>query len=575
MHWVVNHYIKSLYIFRIVDKKKIKYQPIQFSDFTKGLRDFKDILNIEWVKTPTNLEDEQNIHHYYRDLAYSLNKLKLNKSKIFENLWDRDESDLEVKNNYQRFHLFAEIGKTIGINASAIFSLISNWIIFFRPRKNIAWNSFNCSVRLINWMKMFSLIADDFQVDSDEWRKIQKSVFKQTYFISKSIEKHIPGNHVLIQYYSLWLISILFPEWEKSLILLRKIDKLFEGELNREFLNEGFHFEQSYHYHLQSLLFGLHWLKFNHFHSSFVSDETKLKLYKAFLCAKEMIVAGNYMPMRGDNCFNFINISLREDYNDIEKLGDDIFQDIDKNFGSVIKRIDNLFIKANYKKSEILFYIGNVGLKNNPGHGHSDLLSFIYVHDNHPVFIDPGTKRYSNNKNDLLLKTASSHNTISINNESQAKLWGFFRWAFLPNKINSSIDNANRKITLQGEYVGFKSLGYCKHKRNLILDDNDLIIEDFVECENPANIALNFILHPSIKIFTEKNEIYLLTDKFRLVFDIDANSDYRLDILPFKIYPSYDVGIPSNKILVKFEKVFSHLFVRFSIRKSLNFKYEK
>jgi len=541
------------------DTKALENLP--FKNFIKNA---KEIVYIEKNAAPIwslNSELSQDRRHdYFNELILLLKTGQQSSTRAESSLvriWKDNPYHPEINNNFQRFHLFDEIFDECSLDLDSRLKIILSWINLNLPKSNLGWNSFNCTIRLLNWLKVLTKIPDSYAIEDSVWEEIQKSIYLHTIFISNNIEYHIPGNHVLIQIIVLSFITKLFPSWFVTDNKFSDIDFKTEEELLNQFDDEGFHFEHSYHYHLQLTLFSLIWLHFMKVSNKNVSEKAIQRITKADFLVKEFILPDGTIPMLGDNCFSFLTKNSFEDFSLCTRLSNLIQKEtlaIDNSNG--ITAIENHYYIIKSGNSKIIFDIGNIGLLNNPGHGHSDILSIIYAWNSHPIFIDPGTKKYSNGDEDLLLKRSILHNTVSINASDQAELWGFFRWAKLPSSIKSNYKKLENKFICVGEYIGFKQLGYYKHRREVILDDSNLYINDSVDGKGTRAILLNFVLHQDIDCEKSGSKINLLKNgKAILEMKIDSKLNYQIKIEKTNLYPSYDFGIESKLIRLKFDKV--------------------
>lgn len=558
-YWIFYKYIKKLVPTKSYIGRLDQYKLIPF-DIAKSRLSKILILKIPLSHNNSNYNADFKLnHHYFNDVGELFASYEKDKNRSeFENFWNIIEiqTDLEIQNNYHRFYFFQETIEKNKLNPDFGLKLIDEWIDKFPPSKGTSWNPFNCTIRLINWLKILGNLPQEYILDQNLWNKIQVSIYQQIKLISSNIEYHIPGNHVIIQFYVLWLISVVFPAWNKTVIKISKAEILFIEELQNEFLSNGFHFEHSYHYHVQVTLFGMLWLIGMKNMNNYVEENVLKILKNASLLLEEFINSKGYLPMLGDNCFCFLTRSLYEDIELFEILKPMAFAGV---FPQVISRnvldIKDSYVLARSFESEIVFDVSNIGLPNNPGHGHSDLLSIIYSFKGHPIFVDPGTKKYSSDHVSLAMKKAISHNTISIAGNDQAKLWGFFRWGYLPENLKYNIEESEMAIKLSGRYYGFKHIGGYEHSREIVIGQDSLIIEDYINGKKNKVIELNFILHPAVSARMNDGLTLSVKNDFELNFKIQSEFKYKVNIESFDMFPSYDVLIPTKKIRVVFEKI--------------------
>lgn len=468
------------------------------------------------------------------------------------NFWNKKEHDIEMLYNFQRMYGFPEYVSEKNISSGKIVNLLSAWIDNYPPERNAAWTGFNCAIRVINWVKMFSKFTSEEIQNLDE--KIILSILQQTEFIEKNIEHHIPGNHVIFQFFTIWLVGYLFEISE-----LEKYGREFENEFQNEYLNDGLHFELSTHYHIQVLLLGIYYYLIN---QKYAGVEFFQKISQAVKVAEAFSFSESYIPLIGDNCYNFFHFNIEQDLANLNELKKYINE---SDFHEpTVMQIDDQYIVAVNPNSKLIFDVGNLGMKYNPGHGHSDILSFNYAFNGNPIFVDPGTKRYSNDKDCLELKKSISHNTIYVDGRDHAFLWGFFRWAYLPKAPKYSVKSDGKFVNLIAEIENKVNNKTISQKRNISIFDNGfkIIDEFFAENESLANVL---ILHDSVEPELADNGLILNNGKNKFSLSFNSETKFDLEVIPQFIFPGYDYEIKSHKILarlycpgkIEFEMIFN------------------
>jgi len=225
-YWILNKYIKKLVPTKFYIGRLDQNELIPFVTFKSHLI---NSLILHRPLYPDHSISDINfnlIHHYFNDVDEIFISLDRNKSE-FENFWKliEDQTDVEIQNNYQRFYFFSETIEVKNFNPEFGLKLINEWIDRFPPSKDISWNAFNCTIRLLNWFKILGKLPEEYKINQNLWNKIQVSIYKQINYISSHIEYHIPGNHVIIQFYVLWLVSVVFPAWNKTIKKISIIQK--------------------------------------------------------------------------------------------------------------------------------------------------------------------------------------------------------------------------------------------------------------------------------------------------------------------------------------------------------------
>jgi hypothetical protein len=76
---------------------------------------------------------------------------------------------------------------------------------------------------------------------------------------------------------------------------------------------------------------------------------------------------------------------------------------------------------------ELLFEHGEIGPKEQPGHGHADTLSFELMWDGEPVVTDTGVTTYAPGEIRNFERSAAAHATVSVNGQGADEIWASFR----------------------------------------------------------------------------------------------------------------------------------------------------
>ena len=323
------------------------------------------------------------------------------------------------------------------------------------------------------------------------------------------------------------------------------------NEFHFEFTEGGHHFEQSSHYHLQVTLLLLFFIK--------ISTNLNLKVEDSIidLAKKAVKILDYHQEVKfpffltiGDNCYNFFNVNYISDLSSLKDLTTNLFGELDKEKEIISNRE---FVFVNHKKHKVIFDIGNIGVKQNPGHGHADIGNILISSDGIPIIIDPGTRSYDNSEESLLLKRTSSHNCLTIEEYDQAYIWRFFRYSFLPQFVKGGIIDCSN-LHMFNEISGLYFNKSIVQKRDVFIKE-DIIIEDNVHGKFKGDITINLILHPDLVVTNSGNGVVI--DYEGKEWEIEFVSNYKRDILieNFSIFPLYHLSIKTKKIKVCFRNI--------------------
>lgn len=287
----------------------------------------------------------------------------------------------------------------------------------------------------------------------------------QIAYLENNLEYHILANHLLENAFSLYIASIFI----NDLKLLKKSTRLLESQLNEQILNDGGHYESSPMY--QSILLSRLMLAIDiSEQSKIVSKETILNL-KEF--AKKMLAWINSFSFP-DGSWALMNDSAigiaptnNQLFNAAKLLNLEVFKS---------NIYESGYRKLIGKNWEAIVKIGNVQPSYQPGHTHSDILSFCIWIDGKQIVVDAGTSTYSISKQRDKERSTAFHNTVTIANKNQSDVWSGFR---VGNRAKVFIlDNSSDTLDAVVYFQGNKSIS---HRRRFNFFYNKIEIIDEVQ----------------------------------------------------------------------------------------------
>lgn len=374
------------------------------------------------------------------------------------------------------------------------------------------------SLRIINWIKFLSR----FEIKD---KKIENSLYAQSYILYDNLEYHLLGNHLLENGFALFFAGIYFEDKK----LLNKAKEILKSELNEQILDDGGHFELSPMYHqiiFYRLLDSINLLKSNNLNILLEFLEKKASLMPSWL--KNITFENGEIPLFNDSA------------NKIAPTSNELFK-----YASNLKlKTQNLKLNSSgYRKIkkqnyECIVDIGKIGPDYIPGHAHADTFNFELYIKNKPFIVDTGISTYETNQRRNIERSSFSHNTVEINNTNSSEVWGSFRVANRAEVFDIDIKND----TISAKHNGYKKFGIY-HTREWKFQENKIIIKDSLNKKADAIFRLHF--HPSIKKETIIQKIicnseikirnYLYADEFNklqtaLMIEIKFEKELKVEI---------------------------------------------
>lgn len=335
---------------------------------------------------------------------------------------------------------------------------------------------FPISLRAIFWIKF--LVQNEIR-DAE----IDQSLFRQLDLLTKKIEYHLLGNHLIENGFALIFGAYYF----SSKTFLAKAKEILIPELEEQILSDGAHFELSPMYHQLMLYRVLDCINLMGSNPLIFSDDLltrfreKAELMLGWLAA--MTFSDGTTPALNDSAL------------DIAPSSQNLL-----NYGNKLKlKPKNVELNAcGYRKHrsktyELLVDVGAIGPDYIPGHAHSDTFNFVLHHDGKPLIVDTGTSTYEKNALRTQERSTSAHNTVKVGEAEQTDVWGGFRVGRRARITEFSESESSIKAT----HDGYAPLGIY-HERNFHFHENQIEIKDELTKQATAKAYLHF--HPTVEI---------------------------------------------------------------------------
>ena len=352
-------------------------------------------------------------------------------------------------------------------------------------RGSIGLQPYPTSLRIINWIRFFSEhreCATKARLDS---------LYSQLHLLSRSVERHLAGNHILEDAYALLIGSVYF----KSSRLNRKAVRILKRELDRQILQDGAHFEQSPMYHCILLDRLLDCINYTHGYLPEPFDNYMRDKAAAMTGhLKSIVWKDGSIPLLNDSAYG-IAPTASEIIDYAGRL--DIVSD------------RNALAQCGYRKMEsqrleVIVDIGNVTASYQPGHTHADTFSYEMRLDGAPYIIDTGISTYNKNDRRQYERSTTAHNTVTVGGRNSSEVWGGFRVARRANV--RIIEDQAGIITASHDGFGRRHL----HTRSFLSGTDSLTVTDHCKSSQETVSMIHFA--PDVKILSAQNN-RIETDK--------------------------------------------------------------
>ena len=291
------------------------------------------------------------------------------------------------------------------------------WIDQFveeQPTNHAGLAPYPVALRIINWAKFFSKHPDNLN------RRRRDSMYAQTMLLSRSLEYHLLGNHLLEDAYALFIASLFFGDDR----LLRKAEALLIGQLKEQILPDGAHYEQSPMYHcimLDRLLDCINFAKGTAHSSSVISRLSSGADHLSAIISHLSFSAAQMLGHLASIIWKDGSIPL---FNDsalgIAPTPEELF-DYATRLGlswTVIPLHECGYRRLAMGGMEAIVDVGNIMASYQPGHSHADTFSYELRMGGQPLIVDTGISTYNKNERRQYERGTAAHNTVTLNSKS-------------------------------------------------------------------------------------------------------------------------------------------------------------
>lgn len=384
------------------------------------------------------------------------------------------------------------------------------------------------ALRIINWIKFISIHYDE--IGHERLRVWNDSLYSQYIHLSRNLEYHLLGNHLLEDAYALFIASIYFSDEKRY----NKVKRLLRRQLDEQVLNDGAHFEQSPMYHCILLDRLLDCCNFS-FHNLRFRDQKEIDNFLKVAAVKMLGHLGSILY--DDGTYPLFNDSASR----VSPTPNQIFSYASA-LGIVWNKIqmdESGYRKLTNSEMEVFADVGNVTASYQPGHTHADTFTYELRIDGKPFVADTGISTYEKNERRQYERGTSAHNTVVVHGMDSSEVWSGFR---LGKRARVAvISDTRNKIEACHDGYGKSNI----HRRVFEIGDDFFRITDSVKSMCPA---INYIHLASGIIVLETSQDRIITDLGILQID---NAQH-VEVVENSISCEYNTLLPSYVIMVHF-----------------------
>lgn len=329
---------------------------------------------------------------------------------------------------------------------------------------------------------------------------VLQNLYAELNFLSKRLEFHILGNHLLENAFALMMGGAFFSnkEW------IRTAQGLLKDELKEQILPDGAHFELSPMYH-QIILFRV--MELYDWYGKWEQKEAGFLLFLKDKAEKMLAWLQN---------ISFKNGSIPHFNDSADGVAYSTARLLD--YGKKLKLEctglplnESGYRAVNTGDYELRIDFAQIGPSYQPGHAHADALSFILYYKQQPLFIEQGTSTYTIGERRSLERSTQAHNAVVVADENQSQVWSGFR---VGKRAKTTIlqDDNNR---LKAFHDGYKKFG-VQHTRSFDCATSYVLIEDDLKADVEGKFYLH--IHPDRKVTQMSESAFVIDKEVKITF---------------------------------------------------------
>ena len=398
------------------------------------------------------------------------------------------------------------------------------------PANRMGLDPYPTALRLENWIKFFCRYPEVASFQRLDF------LYSQYIHLQHSLEKHLLGNHLLEDYFSLYIASLFCSDAKYN----RKVSEWLVSELSEEILPDGGHYEQSPMYHCILLDRLLDCVNAKMTFGELDSDLKSLKNFASQMLGylEAICFSDSSYPLFNDSALGIAPVP-RELCDYAQRLG--IEWDKNTALGASGYR------KLTDGQIEAIVDVGEITATYQPGHTHADILNFEVHIGGTPFIVDTGISTYNKTARRQAERSTSAHNCITVGGRDCAEVWGGFRVA--GRYCVQLTDDESQRVSALVRCCGGES-----YSRSFSLAGGALCVEDSLMAgKSKAEGISRLHLAPDVKVFNvveSRGETVVST----LAGKISARGASSVKVVPCEVSREYNRLLASSCIEMAFSE---------------------
>lgn len=365
----------------------------------------------------------------------------------------------------------------------------------------MGWHQFFLSLRIVNWCKFLLRNADRARNlgDSGQIDRVLASLRIQVLSLESRLERELLANHLLKNAKALVFAGAVLEAPESSRWRLLG-QQLLRHQIAEQILPDGGHIERSPMYHawiLDDLLDVRHLFEACPPDARECASEVSKCIERMARYLGQIVHPDGEIPLFNDSQL------------DVTRPTSQILSDAETpatNSGRSATEVRALsdtgyaIIRDFASRSFLIFDCGPLGPDYQPGHGHSDVLSYELALHGQRVIVDTGVSSYEPGPERHYERSTAAHNTIRVDRCEQAEIWGSFRVGRRPAVGRIRCGENDGCQFVRGAHLGYQRLGVIHSRAIIRLTNNSWVFVDSLRGKGRHKLESFIHFHPAIQV---------------------------------------------------------------------------
>jgi len=283
-----------------------------------------------------------------------------------------------------------------------------------------------------------------------------------------------------------------------------KGEKLLQRELAEQILADGGHFERSPMYHAEALEDLLDIRTLASACGCVMKSAPQLSACIAQMAAflRCMLHPDGEIPLFNDSALGIARpagqlLTLAGDSVEVPSIARDKV--------SVLDDTGYAVIRAPSSGGCLIFDCGPLGPDYQPGHGHSDVLSYELSLHGQRVVVDTGVSTYEPCAERRYERSTAAHNTVRIDGEDQAETWASFRVGRRPRVGRIDAGETAGMSFVRGGHYAYQHRGVIHSRMIVLTPRNCWVVIDSLNGKGKHLVESFIHFHPAVRVENVNN----------------------------------------------------------------------